>query len=685
MIKKAISHLISKGFILDELLPDGDIHRFKVGDSKDKSGWAACHHSGLDDEHYSIVFGNWREGGQDVYHTNENISDEAVSIFKINLKKVNHKLQKQKIEVAEKCLSEWNTFETTGENDYLKRKKINALYGARLDKNDLIIPCHDIDGKLWGYQRISESGKFFQSGQRTKGCFHQIGELVKGLSVLYVCEGFATGASLHMAYKDPIFCAFNAGNLKQVAEDLAKKYTEYRIIIAADNDQFKDNNVGMSKAKESGFEFIYPTFDNLETNPTDFNDLYCLEGPEALFKNPEDFPTHLIPEPFKSYVKQESRMLEVPIAMVLFPLVSIFSGLFAKHKRAKAISFEKYVAPIFIWNMGIMEKGSKKSGALKAGAKFVDAIQDRLQDNCRKKMKKNKIKILTKKSILSKKLTTVESKIEEQFEDREQARQELEKLMPPSETLTLNQATTAALIEDFHDTDYGIINVLDEISSLFSTLGNEFSTGQRQLLLQAHNGDEVYKKKTKGMAPIEIRDFCITLAGNTQPAIFKNLFGGGNLVVENDGLIERVQLITSCEELKPMDTIKKPYVDKYTDNVSNLFDAAWDSIHYFDEQTKEYCPKIMDIINFTEGAEDCYIKFRNKIKRMKFATKSSYMKGYIAKTTRTAISLSTIFFLIDNLYHNKGHKKIQVCHIERASHWVDFLIKVEAPKIDAML
>ena len=51
-----------------------------------------------------------------------------------------------------------------------------------------------------------------------------------------VCEGYATGASIHEATGQAVAVAFNAGNLQAVAVALRAKYPCLTITIASDDD-----------------------------------------------------------------------------------------------------------------------------------------------------------------------------------------------------------------------------------------------------------------------------------------------------------------------------------------------------------------------------------------------------------------------------------------------------------------
>lgn len=169
-------------------------------------------------------------------------------------------------------------------HEYLTRKGIKP-HGVKSHGHHLLIPMRDTSGKLHSLQTIApDGGKRFQPGGRVKGCYHAIG---KPEGVLIVCEGYATGASIHEATRHAVAAAFNAGNLRAVAEALRVKYPELRLILAADDDVATPGNPGLTKATEAaravGGYLAIPDFgSDRPDGATDFNDLHQLAGADAV-------------------------------------------------------------------------------------------------------------------------------------------------------------------------------------------------------------------------------------------------------------------------------------------------------------------------------------------------------------------------------------------------------------------
>jgi len=129
------------------------------------------------------------------------------------------------------------------EHPYLVVKRIQP-HGARLSiyqgRASLVIPIFGEPG-LTSLQFIEADGakRFLPSG-KIKGGFMGIGMADVAASdpgKILMCEGFATGASLHDWFRQPVIIAFNAGNLKQVASRIRALYPSHELIICGDNDE----------------------------------------------------------------------------------------------------------------------------------------------------------------------------------------------------------------------------------------------------------------------------------------------------------------------------------------------------------------------------------------------------------------------------------------------------------------
>lgn len=207
-------------------------------------------------------------------------------------------LEKQKIaeekEVAENAKKYFEAFFkpsilNTSSNQYLAKKGINnkIIEGIRFTKDDkIVVPVHDSNREIHSLQFIDQDGtKKFLTGGKKQGNFFMIDQdKVKDSKTIYLAEGFATAATINIATDKPVAVSFDAGNIEHVLKNLKTTHPDKEFIIAADNDLWKENNIGKEKAElaaqKYGAKVILPKFTlaHKDEMPTDFNDLHKLEG-----------------------------------------------------------------------------------------------------------------------------------------------------------------------------------------------------------------------------------------------------------------------------------------------------------------------------------------------------------------------------------------------------------------------
>lgn len=271
-----------------EIIYDGEMHRFSTNDkATDKSGWYVLHLEGQP----AGSFGCWRSGIKSSW------SGQSDSLASISQRQTQEALieRKQQRQIQQ-CQLHENAKRIAHEllhqsplathHPYLIKKGIDA-HGIRADGDRLLIPIRDSAGTLQSMQTISADGsKRFLFGGRVLGGYFSIGKPQKQL---IVCEGFATGASIHQCTGLAVAVAFSAVNLEAVALALHKKYPALEITIAADDDYNTAGNPGMAKAKAAALavngSLAIPVFPaDRPEKATDFNDLHRLCGQEAVIQ-----------------------------------------------------------------------------------------------------------------------------------------------------------------------------------------------------------------------------------------------------------------------------------------------------------------------------------------------------------------------------------------------------------------
>jgi putative DNA primase/helicase len=273
-----------------QIIADGTLHRFTVSGDKPRSenGWYVLH---LDDP-AAGAFGCWKRGVSETWsgkaYQRMNPAEKVAYTAKMEAMKQQRKeeLKLKQTECRVWCTDAWaKAKDATNENSYLKRKGVNA-YGLKSFEDTLLVPVRDMAGTIHGLQFIAPAGsKKFKTGTNKAGYFFTIGNIKD--NTIIICEGYATGASIHQATGQGVVIAFDSGNLFSVARNIRSKNPEIKIIIAADDDHATKGNPGLTKATDAARAvdglLAKPEFpNNRGAKDTDFNDLAQLAGLEAV-------------------------------------------------------------------------------------------------------------------------------------------------------------------------------------------------------------------------------------------------------------------------------------------------------------------------------------------------------------------------------------------------------------------
>lgn len=287
-------------------VPDGNIHRFRVPDDKPGTlnGWYCLFADGI----ASGAFGSWKAGSSSTWCSREPVDAreaeqvrQRIEQAKLQREAEQNQRQQQTAELANRWWS--NARRAAPDHTYLVAKGVRS-HSLRQRGADLLVPLY-AGGVLVNLQRITpDGGKRFLFGGRIKGAYSPLGRITPG-KPLYICEGWATGATLHES-GHTVACAMNAGNLKSVALALRTDYPDTEIIIAGDDDRETAGSLGsnpgyvaaMAAAQAVGGLVAFPEWPTgSPLHLTDFNDLRCwlaqVEAPPEFiteWPEPEAYP-----------------------------------------------------------------------------------------------------------------------------------------------------------------------------------------------------------------------------------------------------------------------------------------------------------------------------------------------------------------------------------------------------------
>lgn len=681
---------------------DGKLHRFSTnGKRGDDSGWYVFHGDGVP----AGSFGCWRSGLQSIWSAKSDhaMTDIERQVVRERLQVIQRQREAEQAQAhasaASAAASVVACSEAVASHLYLTAKGIKG-HGMRTDGERLIIPMHDAAGIIHNVQTIGPNGdKRFMSGGRVSGCYFSIG---KPDGRLIVCEGLATGASIHECTGQAVAIAFSAGNLKAVAMALRAKYPVMQMTIAADDDYQTAGNPGLTKATAAAMVVngllaapAFPT--DRPDKATDFNDLHqiagmdavrrCIEAarapadesgatwpdtwpdpvplPNALPKV-EPFDADLLPEALRGWVMDIAHRMQCPPDFPAVGAVVALSSLIGARAVVHPKARDDWQVVPNLWGLIVGRPGVMKSPALSESLKPLHRLQS--QEFMQWQATHDAWTIDAKLVVLQsadneKKAKGLAGK------DRAAARALLKQsLILPQEPMArryiVNDATVEKLGDLMKANPWGVLSYRDELSGLLTGMDRQGQEGARAFYLQAYDGNQGYAFDRIARGEVHIPRVCLAMIGGIQPGriqeYVRGAVSGGSA---DDGLLQRFGLT-----VWPDVSSEFRHVDQWPDALSKQ--AAWAVFERLAalQPASDNEPQVW---RFDEAAQALFVEWRIPFeKELKRGELHPAMESHLAKYRKLIPALALVFTLID-APDNGG--VISETELVRALAWGDYL------------
>jgi len=304
LLEKINSQLDSDQHIHEQFPLDNNYYHFKHGKKEPSSShvWVI----GTDWEYkgnsyQSVTVGDWRSGQHFTVKSYDPTSEtkQSLTYAKKYIEEKERAIKEEKEKTHQDCKNKWepifaSCLTSDSKHEYLNRKKIRKKYRARIrNSSTLLIPIEHPDHGFVGCQQIFKKDnqfyKFFTKGIRITGSYTRLTNFdISKTGLIYLCEGFATAATVHEATGKPTIICFNCNNIIPAIASIRKINKSVKIIIAGDDDHevLKPKNPGRHHAEQAVKQFSntvarFPKFQN-PGGLSDFNDLHITESLEKV-------------------------------------------------------------------------------------------------------------------------------------------------------------------------------------------------------------------------------------------------------------------------------------------------------------------------------------------------------------------------------------------------------------------
>lgn len=732
----------------EEIEADGKLRRFAPnGKRNDDAGWYVLHGDGIP----AGSFGDWRSGLSQTWRADIGRpltpAEEAEHRARIEAQRREREAEEARRHAvaAKKATAEWEaTKAAPADYPYHVRKGIKP-HGARLHDGKLVIPV-TIAGKILSLQFIDAEGeKRFLPGGRVAGGYFAIGtpDEIKKHGALVICEGYATGATLREATGLPVIVAFNAGNLRAVAEYLRGKFPEARIIIAGDTDASGTGQCAADDAAQAvGGIVALPAFTPEELAvgkpPSDWNDFTRLRGldvvREAIEKTlqapqtsapmptpapastsapngdsggwpeplplPDDllpvapFDFALLPDTLTPWARDICERVQCAPDFVAVAIMAGLGSIIGRKLGIRPQARTDWTVTPNQWALIVGRPGVLKSPAIEAALSPIKRLAALATEAHKAEMEQHRVALRVAKLAA---------------EEGEKSARKLLGKMPGADVSHLLgteepeapilrryiavNSNAASLGELHRQNPNGILVHRDEIVSLLRSLDREDQAEERGFYMTGANGDSAYTFDRIGRGlNLHIPAVCLSLLGSTQPGriaeYVRHAVRGG---AGDDGLIQRFGLLVWPEtggEWRNVDRWPDGDAKKEAHRVFDYFDKLDPATVGAQQDTDPNGdPEGIPFLRFSQEAGEAFLEWRSDLeKRLRGGDLHPALESHLAKYRKLVPSLALILHLANN-----GTGPISERASLQALAWAEYLetharraySSVSAPEVSA--
>jgi putative DNA primase/helicase len=389
----------------------------------------------------------------------------------------------------------------------------------------------------------------------------------------------------------------------------------------------------------------------------------------------EKFSTELIPEPFRPWVRDVAYRMQCPLEFTAMGAVIMASAVIGAGCGIRPKRRDDWLVVPNLWGGVIGRVGGLKTPALTEILKPLAALEAKAKREHGTGLKEyqvdKEISKINKEALKSEMLRLARGKKNlDELKCQYMAIEEPQ--IPRCKRFKTHDSTVEKMGELLSENPRGILLFRDELIGLLTSWEREGRESDRAFYLETRNGYGNFTSDRIGRGSIFCDNLCVSILGGIQPAKLLSYFFQAANDFENDGLIQRMQLLVYPDDNKEWDLI-----DEYPDS------QARKRIFYVIEKLAEmdftsYGAQLdegnkIPYLHFKDDAQELFYSWLSELERVKLRKdEPPYLLEHLSKYRSLMPSLAHIDHLI-NVADGKDEGDVSLSATERAAGWCEVL------------
>jgi hypothetical protein len=235
-----------------------------------------------------------------------------------------------------------------------------------------------------------------------------------------------------------------------------------------------------------------------------------------------------------------------------------------------------------------------------------------------------------------------------------------------------NDATIEKMGELQASNPRGLMLFRDELVGLFATWDKDGHEADRTFYMESWNGDRPFTSDRIGRGTTHVANLCVSLFGGIQPAKLTSYLHSAMRGLNNDGLVQRLQVLVYPDELPTWTLIDRP-IDAAAKRaafqaVERLATMDFRQVGAFAEEGQT------PYFRFADDAQEVFNLWLTELEAKLRTDEEPVLQEHFGKYRSLMPSLALIFHLL-NLAHGHGVNTGQITKecAEQAAAWCEYL------------
>ncbi len=279
-----------------------------------------------------------------------------------------------------------------------------------------------------------------------------------------------------------------------------------------------------------------------------------------------EFNLDHLPALLRPWVRDITERMQCPVDFVAVASLVVFSSVVGARCGIRPKRLDNWTVVPNLWGGVVGEPGVMKSPALKEAMSPLEAVERAAFDDHAASMVRyavDKIDADVEKRALTDQLKEQRknpgpnsAQVISQIHSKLASLHDLKE--PACKRFITNDSTIEKMVELLSENPGGLLHFRDELVGLLATLEDEKRASDRAFYLEAWGGNRPHTADRIGRGTIHADNVCISLLGGIQPSRLLEFMKGTTSGMNNDGLIQRLQLMIYPPTLKDWRFVDRP-------------------------------------------------------------------------------------------------------------------------------